>query len=71
MNMSNHIYRITNKRSSKHKYSNTGSNVLIPANVCTNVAETETNRTEHSKLPTHIPTLTFERNPHTFRKDCT
>jgi len=45
--------------------------LLIPAAVCTNVAETETYRTEHSTLPTNLPTLTFETNPHTFRKDCT
>jgi len=45
--------------------------LLIPTAVCTNVAETETYRTEHSTLPTHLPTLTFETNPHTFRKDCT
>jgi len=45
--------------------------LLIPTAVCTNVAETETYRTEHSTLPTHIPKLTLETNPHTFRKDCT
>lgn len=67
-----HLKHYKQKKSlSKHAYSSAGSKVLIPATVCTNVAQAEPKRREHSTLPTHKPTLTFETNTHTFRKDCT